>query len=98
GQLNKDKFDLEKDIIKSELQMYKNNYREINKNRAMELFFPEQSISYEIIGTDSSLDNLSLEYVIDYYHKVYLPENITVSVVGNFTSEQKNILWINLII
>jgi predicted Zn-dependent peptidase len=87
--INEEQFSIEKNIIRSELQMYQNNFKEVNQSRSIELSFPNQSLSYEIVGTDESLDNLNLEYLIEYYNSVYLPENMILSVCGNLNQEQE---------
>lgn len=87
--INEEQFSIEKNIIRSELQMYRNNFKEINQSRSIELSFPNQSLALEIVGTDKSLDNLSLEYLIEYYNSVYLPENIILSVCGNLNQAEE---------
>ncbi|MCI1593497.1 MAG: insulinase family protein [Heyndrickxia oleronia] len=89
-QINESSFTVEKNVIKSELEMYLNNKQEMNTKRAMELSFPDQSISFEILGTLESLDYLTLDKIKQYYKEFYKPEHIILSVVGDINQEIKD--------
>ncbi len=82
--LKKEDFDIEKNVIMEEIAMYKDlpNYDVIDKCRR--LYFQDHPGGNSVLGTEETIDNLSLEQMKDYFFRRYSPGNITAVLTGNF--------------
>jgi predicted Zn-dependent peptidase len=52
------------------------------------VLFPGSTLSLRVIGEDDSLDKITRQLLLDYYHKYYLPSNSALIVVGHVDVEQ----------
>jgi predicted Zn-dependent peptidase len=76
------KFEKEKKVILEEIKMYHDNprfhvFEQIEKN----MF--EKPFGELIIGSKETVSGLDRDFVVDYFKKMYSPENFIVTVVGN---------------
>lgn len=53
-----------------------------------ETIYKDTPLSLSVLGTEDSLNSLSREDIVDYYHKYYNPENMVISVAGNIKSKE----------
>ncbi|BAY62123.1 peptidase M16 domain-containing protein [Calothrix brevissima NIES-22] len=77
----------EKRVVISELQGYENSpsYR---LNRAvMQAAFPNRAYGLSVGGTKADVEKFTVEQVRNYYQKYYSPENATLVITGDFTTE-----------
>ncbi|MBD2207201.1 insulinase family protein [Calothrix sp. FACHB-1219] len=77
----------EKRVVISELQGYENSpsYR---LNRAvMQAAFPNRAYGLPVGGTKADVEKFTVEQVRNYYQKYYSPENATLVITGDFTTE-----------
>jgi predicted Zn-dependent peptidase len=84
---NKD-FDIEKNVIKEEIAMYKDlpHYDVMERCRA--LHFDNHPCGNSVLGSDESITNLTAEQMRDYFTRRYAPNNMAVAFAGNFDWEQ----------
>jgi predicted Zn-dependent peptidase len=84
---NKD-FDIEKNVIKEEIAMYKDlpHYDVMERCRA--LHFDNHPCGNSVLGSDKSITNLTAEQMRDYFTRRYAPNNMAVAFAGNFDWEQ----------
>ena len=50
--------------------------------------FPGSTLGLRVIGEDASLDKITRQSLLDYYHAHYLPANSALIIVGNLSVEQ----------
>jgi len=80
----------EKQVVKNEKRQsydnrpYGNNFAVINKN-----LYPENHpYHWEVIGSLEDLQNASLQDVKDFYNRWYIPNNVTLTIAGDFDVKQ----------
>lgn len=86
--LRDDDFNLEKNVIKEEIAMYKDmpNFDVMDKCRA--LHFDGHPCGNSVLGSDSSIDQLQATQMREYFNRRYAPNNITVTCCGQFDFAQ----------
>ena len=82
--LRDDDFNLEKNVIKEEIAMYKDlpQFDVIEKCRS--LHFAEHPCGKSVLGSNESIDALKAEQMREYFNTRYAPNNISVGCSGNF--------------
>ena len=78
----------EKKVIFEEIKMYIDSPEDLVYDMLYEVMFKENSLSLPIIGTVESVGKLKRETIIDYFNRYYIPENMVISVCGNFNSKE----------
>jgi predicted Zn-dependent peptidase len=86
--LRDDDFDIEKNVIKEEIAMYKDlpSYDVVDRCRS--LHFEAHPCGNRVLGSEESIDNLMAEQMKGYFAKRYAPNNMVLGVVGNLDWEQ----------
>ena len=85
----------EKQVVKNEKRQsvdnrpYGHNFAVINKN----LYPTNHPYSWEIIGSLEDLQNATLDDVKNFYNKWYVPNNVILTIAGDFDSKQAKI-WV----
>ncbi|TPV32891.1 insulinase family protein [Paucihalobacter ruber] len=85
----------EKQVVKNEKRQgvdnlpYGHNSYVINKN----LYPKGHPYSWEVIGSLEDLQNATLQDVKDFYNQWYVPNNVTLTIAGDFDIEQAKI-WV----
>ncbi len=80
----------EKQVVKNEKRQnvdnvpYGHNFYVINKN----LFPKGHPYSWEVIGSLEDLQNATLQDVKDFYNSWYVPNNVTLTIAGDFDVDQ----------
>lgn len=80
----------EKQVVKNEKrqrvdnQPYGHNFSVINSN----LYPKGHPYSWEVIGSLEDLQNATLQDVKDFYNRWYVPNNVTLTIAGDFDTEQ----------
>lgn len=86
--LREDDFNIEKNVIKEEIAMYKDMPDFDVMDRCQSLYFGDHPCGNSILGTEESIDNLTAEQMRNYFSSRYAPNNMTLVVVGNFDWDQ----------
>ena len=81
-------FNIEKNVIKEEIAMYKDMPNFDVLDRCRRLHFDSHPCGNSVLGNEESISNLTAEQMRDYFAKRYVPNNMTVAVAGNFDWEQ----------
>lgn len=78
--------DIEKErgVVKEEINMYEDSPEDLVHDLFSQVVWSGNSLGMSILGTEESLDNLSREKIVDFFNDNYIPQNIVISVVGNF--------------
>jgi len=86
--LRDDDFNMEKNVIKEEIAMYKDLPSFDVMERCRSLHFDGHSCGYSVLGSGESIDNLTAEQMRDYFARRYAPNNMVVACAGDFDWEQ----------
>jgi len=77
----------EKHVVISELQGYENNPGYRLSRVVMRAAFPHHAYGLPVGGTKADVEKFQVAQVQEYYRKYYSPENATLIIVGDFSSE-----------
>jgi len=86
--LRDDDFNMEKNVIKEEIAMYKDLPSFDVMERCRSLHFDGHSCGYSVLGSEQSIDALTAEQMREYFFRRYAPNNIVAACAGNFDWEQ----------
>ena len=81
-------FDMEKNVIKEEIAMYKDMPSFDVMDRCRKLHFDKHPCGNSVLGTTQSVDDLTSKQMRDYFDKRYAPNNMTLVCAGNFNWDQ----------
>ncbi len=86
--LRDEDFNIEKNVIKEEIAMYKDlpSFDVVDKCRT--LHFDGHSCGNSVLGSEESIDNLIAEQMRGYFTSRYAPNNMVLACTGNFDWEQ----------
>jgi predicted Zn-dependent peptidase len=86
--LRDEDFNIEKNVIKEEIAMYKDlpSFDVMDKCRT--LHFDGHPCGNSVLGSVESIDNLTAEQMRSYFAKRYAPNNIVLACAGNFDWDQ----------
>lgn len=74
----------EKDIIKQEISMYKDDSDFQLYKGTLSNLYPDSLLASDVAGDDDSIDSVNLTNLSQAYDLFYHPENMTLVVVGDF--------------
>jgi predicted Zn-dependent peptidase len=86
--LRDEDFNLEKNVIKEEIAMYKDLPSFDVMDRCRKLHFEGHPCGNSVLGTEQSIDGVSAEQMRAYFLRRYSPNNMVVACAGNFDWEQ----------
>ncbi|MBW7991535.1 MAG: insulinase family protein [Planctomycetes bacterium] len=86
--LRDDDFNIEKNVIKEEIAMYKDMPSFDVMDKCQTLYFAGHPCGNSILGSEESIDNLTAEQMRDYFTRRYAPNNMVLACAGNFDWEQ----------
>jgi len=81
-------FNLEKNVIKQEIAMYKDQPGYDVMERCKNLYFGEHPCGNSVLGSEESIDHLTGGHMRDYFGNRYSPNNMVLACAGNFDWEQ----------
>ncbi len=86
--LPEEKFQKEKGIVLEEIAKSLSNSKEqINRN-VIDILFDGHALSLPTLGTYETIKNMDRDEVYDFYKNNYVPNNMLMSVIGNFKSDE----------
>lgn len=80
----------EKGVVLEEINMYEDSPEDLVHDIFTQTVWADNPLGMSILGTEDSLNALTRDNIIDYFNKNYTPNNIVISIVGNF---DKNIVF-----
>ncbi len=86
--LRDDDFNMEKNVIKEEIAMYKDMPGFDVMDRCRSLHFEGYSCGNSVLGSEEGIDNLTAEQMRDYFSRRYGPDNMVLAFAGNFDWER----------
>jgi len=82
--LRDEDFNLEKNVIKEEIALYKDTPSYDVIDRCRSLHFGDHPCGNSVLGTNESIDNMTIEQMRDYFINRYAPNNMVLACAGNF--------------
>jgi predicted Zn-dependent peptidase len=86
--LRDDDFNIEKNVIKEEIAMYKDMPSFDVMDQCRSLHFEGHPCGNSVLGSEQSIDNLTSEQMRDYFSRRYAANNIVLACAGNFDWEK----------
>ena len=77
----------EKDIIQQEREMYQDDPDSCLFFKTLANLYPGTPLASDIVGTEDSIEDISLEDLLDNFDEFYTPVNSQIFLVGNFDLE-----------
>lgn len=84
---SEDDIEKEKSVIQEEISMYEDSPEDIVSDLLAAGIWGEDALSYPVLGTNETIRNMNKKRIEDYFSKKYKPENIVISIAGNFNEE-----------
>ncbi len=86
--IHEQELDKEKMVVIEEIKMYEDSPEELIHDLFFSHVWKSQALGYPILGTIPNINDANRQKVFDFYHEFYSPENLLVSVAGNFDSKE----------
>jgi len=86
--LRDEDFNIEKDVIKEEIAMYKDLPSFDCVDRCRRLHFDSHPCGNSVLGSEGSISNLTAQQMRDYFAGRYAPNNMVLACAGDFDWEQ----------
>ncbi len=83
-----DNIETEKTVILDEISMYEDSAEELVDDIINEITFRNHPLSLPILGTKETIMSFDKEKVVKFYEKHYRPDNMIISVAGDFDFEE----------
>ena len=93
--LRDDDFNMEKNVIKEEIAMYKDMPSFDVMDRCRTMHFDGHPCGNSVLGSEESIDSLTAGQMRDYFARRYAPNNIVLACAGNFDWDQIRCLAAN---
>lgn len=78
----------EKGVIQEEINMYEDSPEDLVLDLLALSTWGKDSLSYPILGTESSIGNINKDLLAGYLKSAYTPENMVISIAGNFKGKE----------
>ncbi len=85
--LRTEDFNMEKNVIKEEIAMYKDQPNFDVMDRCRELYFAGHPCGHSVLGSEESIDAMTAEQMRGYFSQRYTPNNMVAAFAGNFDWE-----------
>ncbi len=85
--LDKIELDKEKSVVIEEIKMYEDNPDELIYDLFYQHIWKDHPLGYPILGTETNIENVTKDKLLDFYKFHYKPENIIISVSGNINEQ-----------
>ncbi|EYE88188.1 zinc protease [Fervidicella metallireducens AeB] len=76
----------EKGVIIEEIKMYDDSPEDLVMDILSKSTWGKDSLAYPILGYENNIKDLKSKQIKEYFNKTYAPENIVISIAGNFNS------------
>jgi predicted Zn-dependent peptidase len=87
-----EKFEKEKGIVLEEIASSLENPTSQMERNEQSILYPGHALSLATLGTYATIESMTRDDVYRYYQNFYVPNNMLMSVVGNFRSDSMRIL------
>jgi zinc protease len=83
-----DEFEREWGVVQRELEQHVNNPPRQLNNLAMETIYKVHPMRFPVIGHKQALQELKRDDIINYYKRMYVPDNVIVSIAGQIDPDE----------
>ena len=83
-----EKYDKEKGIVLEEISKSLINPREQLERNTISILYAGHALSLSTLGTYSTIESMSCDDVYNFYKNNYVPNNMILSVIGNFRTDK----------
>ena len=83
-----EKFEKEKGIILEEIAKSLSNSKEQLYRNVIDVIYDGHALSLPTLGTYETIKNMDRNYVYDFYKNNYVPNNMVMSIIGNFKTDE----------
>lgn len=74
----------EKGVILEEIYMYEDSPEDLAHDLLNSAFFGSHALGQPILGSKENLERFTRDQMLDFFKRFYTPENLVISVAGNF--------------
>jgi len=85
---SKNDIEIERQVILEEIRMYDDTPDELVQDLLMESYWKKTALSQPIAGKIKTLQGIATEDILQFINDYYVPENIILSIAGNFNEEE----------
>ena len=85
---NDEGFKEEMDVIKEELKEWDEELEQYCEDKLFFNSFNNRRIKYPIIGTEESLESITLNDIREFYSKYYFPENTSIVIISSVSFDK----------
>lgn len=86
--LDKSDIELERQVILEEIKMYKDTPEDLAQDKLYEVIWKSHPLGKPITGTIESLTSLKKDSITKYLNDLYTPDNIVISIAGEYNLDQ----------
>ena len=86
--LPEEKFEKEKGIVMEEIAKSLGNSREQEERNIISIIYNGHALSLPTLGTYETIEGMVRDDVYDFYKNYYVPNNMIMSIVGNFNRDE----------
>lgn len=86
--LDESDIELEKQVILEEIKMYQDTPEDLVQDLLYEVIWKGHPLGKPITGTTHSISNLKKNTVVNYLNNLYTPDNMIVSIAGDFDLDE----------
>jgi predicted Zn-dependent peptidase len=79
-----EEIDKERGVVLEEINMYEDSPEDLVHDLFSQAVWSGNPLGMSILGTEESLENLNREKIVNFFEENYIPQNLVISVVGNF--------------
>lgn len=87
---DKDEMNKEKGVVLEEISMYEDSPDDVVHELLSNKYFGSHPLGQPILGTSENVIGFTREGIQQYFDEFYTPENLVISIAGNFVDEELN--------
>lgn len=77
----------EKGVVLEEISMYEDSPDDVVHELLSANFFKSHPLGFPILGTRKNIEGFTREKIINYFKRFYVPQNLVISIAGNYNEE-----------
>lgn len=85
---SEDDIQREKGVIQEEINMYEDSPEDLVVDILSLGTWGKDTLAYPILGTEKTVNSFNREIVLDYFSNIYTPNNIVISIAGNYNKKE----------
>lgn len=86
--LDKNDIEIERQVILEEIKMYKDTPEDLAQDKLYEMIWGDHPLGKPITGSIESITSLKRDSIINHLNDLYTPDNIVISIAGNFNLDE----------